>query len=79
MCNMYVYNFDMVNLKKIKKSSEYIKKAQSRIKDDESGNYTFRFNKKDMEAFRKICESNGITMTDIFRELIEDTLKNNSK
>ena len=55
MCIMYVYNFDMVTVKKSTKSTGYIKKAQSRLKNNESGNYTFRFNKKDMDAFRSIC------------------------
>ena len=48
-----------------------LKRVKSKGKPERS-NYTFRFRKDTMDAFKKVCERQEVTATEVLEELMAD-------
>lgn len=61
------------------KGVNLIEQAKKRKVTDEKKNFTFRFRKGLVESFKKICEREGLSMTDLLEEFMESTVNQTNK
>lgn len=67
----------MGKIKKTTTGMGYLKRSKDNSLESETANYTFRFNKKLMKAFKIKCEKHNVNMTDVLLETIKDVVNNN--